>query len=54
MLKRVELNGFSQFAFDMKASLKICACKLFFFGGGGGGRGEECEELGNIAIERYL
>ena len=49
MLKRLELNGFSLFAFDIKASLKICAYKLFFLGGG-----EECEELRNIAIERYL
>ena len=40
MLKRVELNGFSQFAFDMKASLKICACKLFFYGGGEEGEGK--------------
>ena len=49
----LELNGFSLFEFDIKASLKICAYKMAFFWGGGGG-GEECEELRNIAIERYL
>ena len=38
MLKGLELNGFSQFEFDIKASLKICAYKLFVCLGGGGGR----------------
>ena len=36
MLKGLELNGFSQFEFDIKASLKICAYKLFVCLGGGG------------------
>ena len=51
MHKRLELNGFSPFAFDIQASLKICAYKMVFFWGGGG---EEGEELGNIAKEWYL
>ena len=34
MLKGLELNGFSQFEFDIKASLKICAYKLFVCLGG--------------------
>ena len=36
MLKGLELNGFSQFEFDIKTSLKICAYKLFVCLGGGG------------------
>ena len=40
MLKGLELNGFSQFEFDIKTSLKICAYKLFVCLGGGKEKGE--------------